>query len=95
MLFKVQIERVEEFVGKRGAQKSRRLLLLGAESDLTEQLCEFNMPAEHEEIGVGKVVRIDVREVASIYSGKPRLLGHYVGPVSVAGPAPLQSGSRK
>jgi hypothetical protein len=66
-------------MGKKGEQKNRRLLLLGAESDLTEQLCEMNLPAEHPEVGRGKTIEVHVKEISSIFSGKPRLRGEIVG----------------
>lgn len=78
MKFKVTGESIETFNGKKGEQKSRRLLLLGAGDDLSEQLCELNLPAEHPEVGRDKVIEVKVREISSIFGGKPRLRGEIV-----------------
>jgi len=54
---------------------TRRLLLLGEGDDLAEQLCEFNMPADSPSIGKGRVVDLKIKEISSIFGGKPRLRG--------------------
>jgi len=79
MKFSVVSETVETFQGKKGEQKSRRLLLLGADGDLSEQLVEFNLPAEHAAIGKGKQIEVTIKEITSIFSGKPRIRGILVG----------------
>lgn len=78
MKFTVQSEEIQSFVGKKGEQKSRRLLLLGADHDLTEQLCEMNLPADHAAIGKGKTIEVRIREITSIFAGKPRIRGEIV-----------------
>jgi hypothetical protein len=75
MKFTVQSESIETFQGRKGEQKSRRLLLLGADGDLSEQLCEFNLPADHAQVGKGKTIEVRIKEISSIFSGKPRIRG--------------------
>ena len=78
MKFSVTAESIESFQGKKGEQKSRRLLLLGADGDLTEQLCEFNLPADHPSVGKGKTIEIRIKEISSIFAGKPRIRGEVI-----------------
>jgi len=78
MKFTVIGEKIETFTGKKGEQKSRRLLLMGAENDLSEQLCELNLPADSAAVGKGKTIEVHVKEISSIFAGKPRLRGDIV-----------------
>jgi hypothetical protein len=78
MRFTVTSENIETFTGKKGEQKSRRLLLLGADADLSEQLCEMNLPADSPAVGKGKTIEVHVREITSIFGGKPRIRGSIV-----------------
>jgi hypothetical protein len=75
MKMKVTAESIETFQGKKGEQKNRRLLLLGADGDLTEQLCEMNLPADHPVVGKDKIIDVRIREISSIFAGKPRIRG--------------------
>jgi hypothetical protein len=78
MKFIIQGDSIQTFTGKKGEQSARRLLLLGAEADLSEQLVELNLPADHPEIGKGKAIEVHVSEISSIFAGKPRIRGTIV-----------------
>jgi len=75
MRFTVQADEVQTRPSKKGEWKVRRLLLLGADGDLTQQFCELDLPSEHAAIGVGKVINVRVGEIISIFSGRARIRG--------------------
>lgn len=76
-LFTVHSETIETFTGKKGEQKSRRLMLLDASTDggRLSQIIEMNLPAESAAIGVGKKILVEIGEFSSIFSGRPRIRG--------------------
>lgn len=76
-MFTVHSENVEKFVGKKGEQSSRRVMLLDASTtgNRLSQILEMNLPAEHAPVGVGKVINVEIGEFSSIFAGRPRIRG--------------------
>jgi hypothetical protein len=81
--FNVHAETVETFQGKKGEQKSRRLMLLDVSEDgnRLSQIVEMNLPAEHAAVGLGKTITVSVGEISSVFSGRPRIRGTILGEV--------------
>lgn len=78
MKFMVQGDSLESYKAASGMVTVRRLALIG-ESDLSEQICQLDLPEATPAVGKGKMVEIHVKSVTHLFNGKPRLDGHLVG----------------
>lgn len=88
MMFKTISDELESYVSKGVSRSTRRLVVIGAEDDFKEQLCEISLPPEHEPVGAGVLLNVHLREVSSIFGGKPRLRVDILSIGGLAGAAP-------
>jgi len=72
MKFIVQGDSLETFQTAKGSKTVRRLALIGVD-DLSEQICNADLPSETPAIGKGKQVDLHVKSVGALFNGKPRL----------------------
>jgi len=64
---------IETFITKAGPKSVRRLVVLGSDSDLAEQLCTIDLPGDSPAVGKGSRLEVGIAEVSNIFNGKPRL----------------------
>jgi len=80
MKLRLVSQKQESFKGRQGEEKtSSRCVFIGAELDFAEQLLEMNRPADAQPLTVGNTYDVTVREVTSIFGGKPRIRGEING----------------
>jgi len=85
MKFKVVGDEVTEFMGKKGRTEVRRLLLMGANGELKEQICEFNLAIDStEEQLTGETVEIIISMIPGVFMGRARRMGEFKGVVEKA-----------
>ena len=76
--FKIHGESLRSYSTKRGQQTDRQLLLLEDGEPALGQICEFSLPGDHPAIGVGKAIVLQIDEIQSVFSGRPRLRGKVI-----------------
>jgi hypothetical protein len=80
--FTVHSDGIEEYPDKKNPGqviKKRALMMIDAsDGPRLAQLIELSLPAEHPEVGVGKVITVQIDEISAIFSGRPRVRGKLI-----------------
>lgn len=72
-------DKIERFTtGKGIARESRRLTVIGAGNDFSEQICFVNVPETTRQMQKGETVELKIDEVVMMFSGKPIMRGEVI-----------------
>ena len=75
-VFTVYYVEQQTYQGKKGEVVQQVLILQDAsQGGKLKQFCEFNSPANEPQISEGSLVEVQITEIQSIFSGRPRLRG--------------------
>lgn len=85
----------QEFVGKKGIVKQQVYILQDASvGPKLKQFCEFNASEGAPQMNPGDRVDLEIGEIQSIFSGRPRLRGKIAGVVNAPTPAAASTPKR-
>jgi len=79
-VFSVYDVEQQKYQGKKGEVQQQVYILQDASDGAKlKQFCEFNAREDSPQLNAGDLVELEISEIQSIFSGRPRLRGKIVG----------------